>query len=40
MGTDKRLARSSSDKWIAGVCSGVANYFGGILQYLDWYICC
>lgn len=28
MGTDKRLARSSSDKWIAGVCSGVAHYFG------------
>ncbi len=28
MGTDKRLARSSNDKWIAGVCSGVANYFG------------
>lgn len=28
MGTDKRLARSSSDKWIAGGCSGVAHYFG------------
>lgn len=28
MSTDKQLARSSSDKWIAGVCSGVAHYFG------------
>lgn len=28
MNTNKRLTRSSSDKWIAGVCSGIANYFG------------
>lgn len=28
MSTNKRLARSTSDKWIAGVCSGIANYFG------------
>lgn len=24
----KRLTRSASDKKIAGVCAGVANYFG------------
>lgn len=24
----KRLTRSTSDKWIAGVCGGVARYFG------------
>lgn len=28
MNTNKRLTRSSSDKWIAGVCGGIANYFG------------
>ncbi len=28
MSTNKRLVRSTSDKWIAGVCSGIANYFG------------
>lgn len=28
MSTNKRLVRSMSDKWIAGVCSGIANYFG------------
>lgn len=28
MCTNRRLTRSSSDKWIAGVCSGIANYFG------------
>lgn len=28
MSTNKRLTRSSNDKWIAGVCSGIANYFG------------
>ena len=26
--TTKRLMRSSSDKMIAGVCGGLANYFG------------
>ena len=25
---EKRLTRSLSNKWIAGVCSGIANYFG------------
>lgn len=24
----RRLTRSSSDKWIGGVCSGLAEYFG------------
>ncbi|MGY4103857.1 PspC domain-containing protein [Nocardia sp. R16R-3T] len=24
----RRLTRSSSDKWIAGVCGGIAEYFG------------
>ena len=24
----KKLTRSSDDKWIAGVCSGLAEYFG------------
>lgn len=28
MSTNKRLVRSMSDKMIAGVCSGIANYFG------------
>ncbi len=28
MSSNKRLARSSSDRWIAGVCAGVAEYFG------------
>lgn len=27
-GTRKKLYRDSDDKWIAGVCSGIANYFG------------
>lgn len=26
--SDRQLARSSSDKWIAGVCGGIARYFG------------
>ncbi|WP_067561780.1 PspC domain-containing protein [Nocardia acidivorans] len=26
--TTKRLTRSSQDKWIAGVCGGLAEYFG------------
>ncbi|MEU0544423.1 PspC domain-containing protein [Nocardia sp. NPDC005978] len=26
--TRKRLTRSSQDKWIAGVCGGLAEYFG------------
>ena len=25
---EKKLSRSTSDKWIAGVCGGIANYFG------------
>lgn len=28
MSNEKRLTRSTSDKWLAGVCSGIANYFG------------
>ena len=28
METNKRLTRSTSDRWIAGVCAGIANYFG------------
>lgn len=24
----RRLTRSTSDKWIAGVCGGLAEYFG------------
>lgn len=28
MSNGKRLTRSTSDKWLAGVCSGIANYFG------------
>lgn len=24
----KRLARLSEDRWIAGVCAGIADYFG------------
>ncbi len=28
MNTNKRLTRSASDKMIAGVCGGIANYFG------------
>lgn len=24
----KRLTRSTTDKWLAGVCSGIAEYFG------------
>lgn len=28
MNTNKRLTRSTSDKMIAGVCGGIANYFG------------
>lgn len=28
MNTGKRLMRSMSDRWLAGVCSGIANYFG------------
>ncbi|WP_297621231.1 PspC domain-containing protein [Nocardia sp.] len=26
--TTKRLTLSSDDKWIAGVCGGIAEYFG------------
>lgn len=28
MNNGKRLTRSTSDKWLAGVCCGIANYFG------------
>ena len=31
----KRLTRSTTDKWLAGVCGGIAEYFGwgvGILR--------
>lgn len=24
----KRLTRSLTDRWLAGVCGGIANYFG------------
>lgn len=24
----RRLTRSTTDKWIAGVCGGIAEYFG------------
>ena len=24
----KRMRRNTSDRWIAGVCSGIADYFG------------
>lgn len=25
---DKKLLRSTSNKWIAGICGGIAEYFG------------
>lgn len=28
MNNGKRLTRSTTDKWLAGVCGGIANYFG------------
>lgn len=28
MSNGKRLTRSATDKWLAGVCGGIANYFG------------
>ena len=28
MTTNKRLLRPSSDRWVAGVCGGIAEYFG------------
>jgi phage shock protein C len=28
MNGNKKLTRSTSDRWIAGVCTGIANYFG------------
>ena len=28
MTSNKRLLRSSSDRWVAGVCGGIAEYFG------------
>ncbi|MBR5635177.1 MAG: PspC domain-containing protein [Prevotella sp.] len=27
MSTGKKLLRSSSDRWIAGICGGIADYF-------------
>ena len=26
--TQERLTRSQSNKWIAGICGGIADYFG------------
>lgn len=26
--TQERLTRSRSNKWIAGICGGIADYFG------------
>lgn len=28
MSNGQRLTRSAADKWLAGVCGGIANYFG------------
>ena len=28
MATDKRMQRSISDRWFAGVCGGLGEYFG------------
>lgn len=28
MSNGKRLTHSTTDKWLAGVCGGIANYFG------------
>ena len=28
----KRLTRSTTDKWLAGVCGGIAEYFVAILR--------
>lgn len=28
MSNGKRPTRSTTDKWLAGVCGGIANYFG------------
>ena len=30
----KRLTRSTTDKWLAGVCGGIAEYFGWDLAIL------
>lgn len=39
---DKRLYRSASDKMLAGVCSGIAHYFGvdPTLIRLAWVLFC
>lgn len=39
---DKRLYRSASDKMLAGVCSGIARYFGvdPTLIRLAWVLFC
>ncbi len=28
MSSDKQLARSADDRWVAGVCGGLGEYFG------------
>ena len=28
MSSDKKLTRSSDDRWVAGVCGGLGEYFG------------
>lgn len=30
----KRLTRSTTDKWLAGVCGGIAEYFGWAVAIL------
>lgn len=30
----KRLTRSTTDKWLAGVCGGIAEYFGWDVEIL------
>lgn len=45
MSNNKRLVRSSSDHWIAGVLGGIAEYFGwdsAILRlvYVLLSVCC
>lgn len=30
----KRLTRSTTDKWLAGVCGGIAEYFGWCVAIL------
>lgn len=28
MSSDKKLSRSTDDRWVAGVCGGLGEYFG------------